>query len=593
MRAAHSAIRGAWLIGSATALPPLLAYNLTPSATLFNQLLAIAAWGLVLLLAGVRAAPLRTTWAASAALALMMLAALTSPGLNGLPWSLALQGLALLLSALLVLQLGASSVAAAPLRPPAESVSSSSGSLWAGFCYGLLLLGLASLLIGILQVFFPQFTDGNLIARSGIAGRAVGNLRQPNHLASLLMWACVAAVWLSAAGRLGGVARRWLLSALLLGLVFGVVLSASRTGMIGVFLLALWGLLDRRIGRLERWALMATPLMLALSWAALSGWSHASGQAFGAESRLAEGAGSPSRLAILANAWTLLKMHPWTGVGWGEFNLAWTLTPFPDRPVAFFDHTHNIVMQLLVELGWPLGLLVLGLLAWSVFAAWRASRHAQGELALMKRCAFMVVLMIGLHSLLEYPLWYAYFLLPTLFALGVCLAPQTQALDEGRADDRLLPAGALRLGGALMLAGSLFAVWDYLRVVDIYLPPAKAAPLEARIERGQHSVFFAAQADYAAATTLPSGPAALLAAQRTGHNLIDVRLMMAWSRSLAATGDVDRARYVVARLREFRSKQAEDWLAECPVLAEAGVAAAAQPFQCQAPQRVYGYREMR
>jgi hypothetical protein len=69
--------------------------------------------------------------------------------------------------------------------------------------------------------------------------------------------------------------------------------------------------------------------------------------------------------------------------------------------------------------------------------------------------------------------------------------------------------------------------------------------------------------------------------------------MMAWARSLAATGDVDRARYVVARLREFRSKQAEDWLAECPVLAEVGVAAAAQPFQCQAPQRVYGFREMR
>ena len=34
----------------ASVAPPLLAYNLTPSATLFNQLLALAAWGGVLAL---------------------------------------------------------------------------------------------------------------------------------------------------------------------------------------------------------------------------------------------------------------------------------------------------------------------------------------------------------------------------------------------------------------------------------------------------------------------------------------------------------------------------------------------------------------
>ena len=36
----------------------------------------------------------------------------------------------------------------------------------------------------------------------------------------------------------------------------------------------------------------------------------------GAESRLAEGAGSPARMAILSNAWELLKRNPLTGVGW-------------------------------------------------------------------------------------------------------------------------------------------------------------------------------------------------------------------------------------------------------------------------------------
>jgi hypothetical protein len=40
----------------------------------------------------------------------------------------------------------------------------------------------------------------------------------------------------------------------------------------------------------------------------------------------------------------------------------------------------------------------------------------------------MFVLMISLHSLLEYPLWYAYFLLPAAWAFGFGLgAPRAPA----------------------------------------------------------------------------------------------------------------------------------------------------------------------
>jgi hypothetical protein len=199
----------------------------------------------------------------------------------------------------------------------------------------------------------------------------------------------------------------------------------------------------------------------------------------------------------------------------------------------------------------------------------------------------MIVFMIGLHSLLEYPLWYAYFLLPTAFALGLCL---------GRGES---PAAAsaparrpwTRPAGVLLLASSAFALWEYLPVVAIYAPPAGASPLESRIQRGQQGLLFTSQADYAAATSLGPGQAALEAARRTAHNLIDVRLMMAWARSLAASGDVDRARYVVQRLREFRSTQAQqEWLDECE---ESPAAGAARPFQCEPPSRDYSYEEMR
>ena len=45
-----------------------------------------------------------------------------------------------------------------------------------------------------------------------------------------------------------------------------------------------------------------------------------------------------------------------------KFNMAWTLTPVPGRPTAFFDHTHNLALQLAVELGLPMATLVMALL---------------------------------------------------------------------------------------------------------------------------------------------------------------------------------------------------------------------------------------
>ncbi|WIT13134.1 Wzy polymerase domain-containing protein [Paucibacter sediminis] len=559
----------------ACALPPLLAYNLTPSATLFNQLMAVAGWGLLVSVAATRAS--RLDWRASpavGALCLLALAALSSPVLHMQPQSLALSSAALLLAAAVTATLAAA-------LPVVDK------RMWLqAFMWGLLLAGLVSALVSLVQVFMPDWADGNWIARSGIAGRAVGNMRQPNHLASLLIWACVAAVALAEVcdrPRAARVRVSLALGAVLWLLVLAMLLSASRTGMLAVLLLAAWGAFDRRLTGGTRVLLLSTPLMLACSWWLVSDWASAGQHAFGAESRLAEGAGSPSRLAVMSNAWALLKQHPLAGVGWGEFNLAWSMTPFPERPVAFFDHCHNLPLQLLVELGWPMGLLVLGLLTWSLGQAFFASLRADGPDAVMLRCVFMLVLMIGLHSLLEYPLWYAYFLLPTAFALGLSQGWSAPVVS------RRLPKAAMQLAGVLMLAGSAYAARDYLSVVEVYAPSAHAPSLEQRIQKAQQSLFFSAQADYAAATSLPSGAEALEATRRTSHQLIDVRLMMAWANSLHAVGDDDKARYVVQRLKEFRSAQGAEWLAAC----DKPSAAEVLPFQCEAPSQVYGFEALR
>jgi O-antigen ligase len=418
-----------------------------------------------------------------------------------------------------------------------------------------------------------------MVARSGLEGRAVGNLRQPNHLSSLLLWSAVAVVPLLQAGRL----RRAVATGLFALMILGLVLSGSRTGMVGVLVLTLWGLLDRRLGREARAMLMSSPLWFGLFWVLMGLWARETQSTFGAAAHVLGAELSSSRFAIWTNTLSLIAQHPWAGVGFGEFNFAWSLTPFPNRPVAFFDHTHNLPLQLAVELGLPLATLVLGLLGWALWQAWRRSSAAEGASGVALRSAFVMVLMMALHSQLEYPLWYSYFLLPTAWAWGFCLgAGPASGNPPSPARPRWLFVSSL-----VMMVAGVVAVADYLRVVQIFAPSDIAPSLSQRIAEGQRSLLFAHHADYAAVTTAEDPVTTPGAFDRAPHYLLDTRLMIAWSQSLAAQGDLDRARHLAQRLLEFRNPASDEFFAPCKE------GASPPPFQCQPPSRVVNWREFK
>ncbi len=572
---------------AAVVVPSLLAFNLPPSATFLNQAAALIGWAMLTLMFAASGAvmarrPRGGLAAVLGALALLALAAVGSWQWASLPSGLALSAVALIAVAALVLWTAAAA-ADAGLATPA----------FRAFCIALVLAGVLSAAVGLVQVFAPQWADGNWIAAPALPGRASGNLRQPNHLSSLLLWAAVAGVWLFESGRL----RRSVVAVVGALFMLGLVLSASRTGSLGVLVLALWGAVDRQRPRAVRILLMLALPVYALWWTGLTWWAHESHHVLGAATRLsADGDISSSRFGIWSNTLSLIAQHPWLGVGFGEFNFAWSLTPFPHRPTAFFDHTHNLPLQFAVELGLPLALLVLALLGYALWRAWRGSDRAsaaaaQGQAqreAPLRRAAFMMVLMIVMHSQLEYPLWYAYFLLPASFAFGLCLgglpaAPKpTTALAE-----RTRP---LLLAALLMLGGSVAAVFDYLRVVVIFSPAEPAAPLPQRIADGQRSWFFAHHADYAAVTTTDKLSTVMDSFNVAPHYLLDTRLMMTWSRALAEAGDLPRARFLAQRLVEFRNDDAKPFFEPCNEPRAAGVE---PPYQCVPSSDAMDYRDFR
>ena len=233
----------------------------------------------------------------------------------------------------------------------------------------------------------------------------------------------------------------------------------------------------------------------------------------------------------------------------------------------------------------PLALVVLALLGWALARAWRIARGAdesrspalrahQSEMPALRdhqsrmpalRAGVVMVVMMALHSQLEYPLWYVYFLLPTVFVWGLGLAVPAASLASDNA--QAMPASqrpnGLAIGAVALWLAGLASVLDYARVVVIFAPPEGAAPLAQRIAEGQRSVLFSHHADYAAATTPGLGGDPMNGFAGAPHYLLDARLMQAWAKAFDHAGDSLRATHIAQRLREFRSDQAEPFFRLC------------------------------
>lgn len=124
--------------------------------------------------------------------------------------------------------------------------------------------------------------------------------------------------------------------------------------------------------------------------------------------------GESVRLTYLQQAWQLFLSHPWFGAGWSElgwYNFSVT-NDFPDQ-TGLTSHAHNIVFQLLAETGvFGAGLLVVATVYWLY-------KQNQSPMTAERWWLLALLAVLGIHSLLEYPLWYAYFLVIAALLLGL------------------------------------------------------------------------------------------------------------------------------------------------------------------------------
>jgi hypothetical protein len=312
---------------------------------------------------------------------------------------------------------------------------------------------LLSSFIGLLQWFgvAPQIT----LINAAQIGEAYGNLRQKNQFASLTAIGLAVLVC-----RSGPLFRPTHVVAVLL-LATGNALSASRTGLlewlaIGAVAVA-W-----RGARKDRLALCTVGLAGyvaagALAPHLLSAWHGL--EATNVFMRVSSDLGCSSRKVLWSNVLHLIAQRPWAGWGLGDLDYAHFMTIYPgERFCDILDNAHNLPLHLAVELGLPVALLLVGA---ATVAVCKARPWAEVDAA--RQLSWLVLLVLAIHSQLEYPLWYGPFQLAAL--LSVAMLWRRWGLPT-RMGQGLAAAGVMvAMGG---LATVLLA---YDRVSDAYRPP--------------------------------------------------------------------------------------------------------------------------
>jgi len=294
-------------------------------------------------------------------------------------------------------------------------------------------------LAGVLQ-HYRWNTPLDSVVVTKVSASVFGNLAQPNHFANYI------ALGMASLGLL--FQRQWLKAGqvvmLAIPLLFVMTLSGSRSSWLYLLMMAglawWWARHDVAQRPLLRYSLLLIAgfgmMHMVVQLPILAGTDSG----VTTVQRLFGGEGGESiRLYLWREAGLMFMQSPWLGVGFGQF--AWQ--HFQLQPVlqgnvtGLYNNAHNLVFQLAAEAGIA-GLLVL----FAPLGIWLYGLR-RATLSTAQWWGHSVLGVLAIHSLLEYPLWYAYFIAVAAFLLG--------ALDETRYRLELRRAGRLSVAAILVM----------------------------------------------------------------------------------------------------------------------------------------------
>lgn len=314
---------------------------------------------------------------------------------------------------------------------------------------GIVVASLASVGLALAQ-WLRLDPVGVLLHAGPPGGQPSANLGQPNLLATLLLWGVVGIWWSRWRGRLGAAVA----SLAVVFLLGGVLLTQSRTGLIGAAVLGLFATAAPRQSGLRPSRLMLSLLALAMALMALAGTWLSSMLDFDVARSLADAANPGKRPLIWATMLDAVAARPWFGYGWNQGFAAHVAVAA--RHAALHvptQHAHNFVLDMLVWNGVPLGALLSVLVAgWFGWRLVGMNGDAPQHLLMAALSVF------ALHAMLELPHTVALMMVPVALMVG---AVETRARPSAMLHlPRVLAAAVL----SLLLVALVQWMLEYRRV---------------------------------------------------------------------------------------------------------------------------------
>lgn len=242
------------------------------------------------------------------------------------------------------------------------------------------------------------------------AQRPFGNINQSNHIAAYLGMSLGSVLYLRIKGHLSLIST-WSTAAILIA---GLVLTGQRSAIVYVCMPLVVTALSWKTLIPQHRSLLWTGLMLPVLFVLMNMFIKSISESTELPMEMMSTKSFyNNRWIFWEHALAMFSAHPWLGVGfdqfWPTFFEQIDFLPTTDEAP---NHPHNLIAALLAETG-IIGTLivVLPVTVW----LWRTRLAAASPVQWL---ALIQILIIGFHSLIEYPLWYIYFLIPFAFWLG-------------------------------------------------------------------------------------------------------------------------------------------------------------------------------
>lgn len=291
-----------------------------------------------------------------------------------------------------------------------------------GFSLVVLIAGLLSSFMAVVQWLNLESYIYGIMGLRG--NRPYANFGQPNNLSTFLVMALMGGLYLYEKRK----ASLWLLIPSSLILLFTITLTQSRTAwIVCIFFFFYWIYKQHKnnprfnFPKLLLWTslyfVIAGYLLPYLTQFMSSNLD--TGVAHTASIVQRAGSGH-ERLGMWMQILHAIAERPWFGYGWNQTSIAVVESIEFNTVQVWFNSAHNIILDLLIWNGVPLGVLIIGYL--SLWLLWlnKTAKDSTSIIAIMMVCAILI------HAMLEFPQRYAYFLLPMGFLLGLIQAQTPQ-----------------------------------------------------------------------------------------------------------------------------------------------------------------------